>query len=55
MNTKNNTNNYELEARDNFLMEDFSKLLQDWDGELATLANEAFVLGYTRAMQNHMK
>ncbi len=55
MNTTQILSNYETEARENFKMKDFSELLRDWDGELSTLANKAFILGYVRAMQHHKK
>ena len=55
MSTEQNLSNYETEARENFKLKDFSELLTDWDGELTTLANKAFMLGYARAIQNHKK
>lgn len=55
MSTEQTLRNYETEARENFKLKDFSELLHNWDGELSTLANNAFILGYARALQNHKK
>ncbi|MFQ8652481.1 hypothetical protein [Hominilimicola sp.] len=55
MSTNQTLSNYETEAQENFKLKDFSELLSHWDGELSTLANDAFILGYARALQNHKK
>lgn len=55
MSTEQNFRDYETEAKGIFKLKDFSELIADWDGELTTLAYNAFILGYTRALQNHKK